>query len=383
MAVDVEDELRSPQGYEMGHSALRGLEKVEVWPTVLNFELWLHVLADPEGTLALEVNALLAAGEPITDTIAEDLARAYLPKARLEAQVGEASDALSDHLGAVASAIDEAQGTTGEYGAQLERARRRLSDGVDPKSLGRLLTDLSGATDRAYAKTKRLEERLAESSVEVKKLREALAQARQDAATDGLSNLANRRSFDEELKRACAEADAKGAPLSLALLDIDHFKTINDTWGHQTGDQVIRFVASVISRVGAPPRFAARFGGDEFAMIFAGEPAGTVGSELEDMVAEVRARQLLRRATNEPLGQITLSAGFAERSSGEAPHALMERADQALYTAKRGGRNRVSGAGEPSPAATAKSAPELAPAASLASAVNGARARVLRALRAG
>ena len=99
-------------------------------------------------------------------------------------------------------------------------------------------------------------------------------QVRRDATTDGLTNLANRKAFDEELERACADADADGAPLPLAVLDIDHFKNFNDTWGHQTGDQVIRYVASVIGRVGAPPRFAARYGGEEFAMIFSGETAG-------------------------------------------------------------------------------------------------------------
>src|SRR6202161_1359209 len=88
MASNLEEELRSPEGYGLGHASLHELEKVEMWPTVPNFELWLHVLADPDGTLAREVNTLLGAGERITDAIVEDLSRAYLPRARLELQVG-------------------------------------------------------------------------------------------------------------------------------------------------------------------------------------------------------------------------------------------------------------------------------------------------------
>lgn len=375
MTLTLEDDLRSPQGYDLGHGALHELKKVEIWPTILNFELWLHVLADPESTLAREVNTLLGAGESITDAIAEDLSRAYLPRARLEAQVGEAGDALSTHLGAAALTIDEARGTASEFGAELERARRRLSDRPDRAALAEVVNDLAEATDVVRSKTVQLEGRLAGSFAEVRKLREALHLARQEAATDGLSNLANRRAFDEELRRLCAEAEAPGrGTLSLALLDIDHFKAINDTWGHQTGDQVIRFVAGVISQAGAPPRFAARFGGDEFVMIFSGEPAAQVEKRLRELIAEVAARPLKRRDTNEPLGEITLSAGFAERRPGETPTALMERADQALYASKRAGRNRVTAAAPASPREVVQEPRSVSPA-------GGVRSRVMRAFR--
>jgi len=377
MTLNLEEALRTPQGYELGHSALHELKKVEVWPTMVNFELWLHVLADPEGTLALEVKTLLGAGEQITDSIAEELSRAYLPRARLEAQVGEAGGALSTHLDAVALTIDEARGSASDFAVELERARGRLNDKPDRTALAELVSDLAEATDAARDKSLQLEGRLAESFAEVRKLREALELTRQEASTDGLSNLANRRAFDEELRRLCAAAEApQGGPLSLALLDIDRFKTINDTWGHQTGDQVIRFVASVISQVGAPPRFAARFGGDEFAMIFSGEPASQVEQRLRNMTAEIAARQLKRRDTNEPLGDITLSAGLAERRPGETPTALMERADQALYASKRAGRNRVTAAATTAPREAAP-----APQSKAASPTGGARSRVLRALR--
>ena len=347
MTLNVEENLRGPHGYDMGHATLRELKEVKVWPTLLNFELWLHVLADPESRLALEVNALLGAGEPITDALAEELGRAYLPRARLEAQVSDAGDVLSEELGAVALAMQEARGSTGEYSKQLEQASQRLRQGLGKRDLPVLLKDLTEATERVQSSAKSLEARLAESATEVRKLRECLVQARQEAAVDGLSSLANRRAFDDELKRACADADARGGSVSVALLDIDHFKPINDAWGHQTGDQVICFVASAIGRIGTAPRFAARFGGDEFAMIFPDEPAGAVEAALREALKEISSRRLRRRTTNEPLGEITLSAGFAERRAHEPPAMLIERADSALYASKRGGRNRVSGPGAP------------------------------------
>ncbi len=198
---------------------------------------------------------------------------------------------------------------------------------------------------------KSLAKRLDESTAEVGRLREHLEQVRRDATTDALTNLANRKAFDDELARACAEATEKSEPLALAVIDIDHFKRFNDTWGHQTGDQVLRYVSSVIGRMAPPPRFAARYGGEEFAMIFPSERAKDVLQTLEEIREEVSSRALKRRSTNEDLGAITVSAGVAEFKHGEKADSLVDRADQALYASKRGGRNRVTTDGDVAAAA--------------------------------
>ena len=344
MPGDADTTLRGPKAYAVARAAIELMEEAKVWPTALNFELWLHMLANPKGALAQEIQRLLSNGEVITDAMAEDLAHHFLPKAKLTDQIYDTGDALSQELASVSRAIQQAQESSAQYGQHLEGASRNLTDGVDQGSLKTLVRGLTQATNRVQTENQYLEQRLAESTAEVDRLREHLLQVRRDATTDGLTNLANRKSFDDELERACAEADAQGAALHLAVLDIDHFKVFNDTWGHQTGDQVIRYVASVIGRVGAPPRFAARYGGEEFAMIFAGENARLVEKTLDEIRKEVASRRLKRRSTNEDLGAVTLSAGFAERKAKEPPISLMERADAALYCSKREGRNRITNA---------------------------------------
>ena len=189
-----------------------------------------------------------------------------------------------------------------------------------------------------------LEKRLDASTREVARLREHLEQVRRDAMTDALTNLANRKAFDEHLEAACTRADAEDGALTLAVLDIDHFKRFNDTWGHQTGDQVLRYVASVMGRVAKDPRIAARYGGEEFAMIFPNESLGQVESALEAVRKEIGSRSLRRRSTDDELGAVTLSAGFARRRPGETASALLDRADAALYASKHAGRNRVTSA---------------------------------------
>jgi len=344
MLGDVEIALRSPKAYSVAHAAIEKMEAAKVWPTALNFELWIHMVADPTGPLACELERLLESGEPITDAVAEDLAQTYLPKARLHDQIRDAGDQLTQELAAVSRAIRMAQKSSAAYGEHLADASKDLELEPNEDGLRGLVRGLTAATNLVQTENKKLEQKLADSTAEVGRLREHLQKVRRDATTDGLTNLANRKAFDEELHRACMEADGANATLHLAVLDIDHFKQFNDTWGHQTGDQVIRYVASVIGRAGAPPRFAARYGGEEFALIFAGEISTEVMRTLEIIRDEVASRRLKRRSTNEDLGTVTISSGFAERIVGESPSALMDRADNALYMSKHSGRNRVSSA---------------------------------------
>lgn len=342
MSADFETKMRGPEAYKVAHETLDVMERHAIWPTPLNFELWSHFVADPTGELARELNRLILSGEPMTETVSEELAAAYLPKARLNEQIRDAGDQLSKELAAVSTAIKEAQKSNESYGQTLASAGKGLTDAKDASQIKAMVDSLSTATHRVQKENKSLEKRLAESTSEVQRLREHLEQVRRDATTDGLTNLANRKAFDDEFARACAEADETGSVLTVAVLDIDHFKNFNDTWGHQTGDQVIRYVASVIGRLGCTPRFSARYGGEEFAMIFPGEDAAVVESCLEEIREEVASRMLKRRSTNEDLGTVTISSGLATRREGESGICVMERADAALYASKRSGRNRVT-----------------------------------------
>lgn len=351
MASKVETTLRGPQAFELARRAVEAMERHQIWPTPLNFELWIHFVGDPQSPLGQEIKRLLGAGVPFTEMISEELAASYLPKVKLNDQIRDAGDQLSKELDTVAKAIGAAQRSSSSYSQTLADVSKGLEDTELSPQAQELVQTLSTATRRVQKENKTLERQLKESTAEVNKLREHLEQVRRDATTDALTNLANRKSFDEELERACAEADATGRPVSLAVIDIDHFKTFNDTWGHQTGDQVIRYVASVIGRVAAPPRFAARYGGEEFGLIFPGEPSSIMRQTLEQIREEVNSKVLRRRSTNEQLGVVSISAGFAERRRGEPAHGLMERADAALYASKRGGRNRVSAAGAEASAA--------------------------------
>jgi diguanylate cyclase len=325
------------------------MERHKVWPTPLNFELWLHYVGNPSGALGQEIERLVSSGKTITEAVAEELAAQYLPKVRLNEEIRDAGDQLNRQLESITEAIQTAQRSNTAYGETLAGASAELDQDRDQVAIKELVQGLATATRRVQRENGSLEKRLNASTEEIVRLREHLEQVRRESMTDALTTLANRKAFDEGLERACQDAEKSGSRLSLAIIDIDHFKRFNDTWGHQTGDQVLRYVASVIGRIGAPPRLAARYGGEEFAVVFPTISAHAIADELDAVRKEIGSRALKRRSTNEDLGAVTVSMGLAEYCSGEPVANFLERADTALYASKRGGRDQITLARTPEP----------------------------------
>ncbi|GLS00352.1 GGDEF domain-containing protein [Brevundimonas denitrificans] len=344
MAAELETTLRGPEAYGLARRVIEAMEAAGVWPTPLNFEIWVHYLGDPEGPLGREITRILAASEPFTEATADMLAAEYLPRGRLTEEIRDAGRVLDRELSSVSEAISKAHQSQAAYGQTLDKAATSIETAGDGAGLRAIVSGLTSATRKVQRENETLEKRLDASTREVARLREHLEQVRRDAMTDALTNLANRKAFDEHLDAACAQAETGGGALTLAVLDIDHFKRFNDTWGHQTGDQVLRYVASVMGRVAKAPRIAARYGGEEFAMIFPKENVVQVEAALESIRKEIASRSLRRRSTDDELGAVTLSAGFAQRRPGETASALLDRADAALYASKHAGRNRITSA---------------------------------------
>lgn len=342
MAADLELILRGPDAALLARRALEEMARRQVWPTPLNYELWINALAEPDGPLAQEIARLGALGEPVTDAVSEGLAERFLSKSRLSDEIRDAGDQLSRELESVSRAIDAAQKSSKAYGRTLAGATETLEAAPEPPVFTRMVDTLTAGTARIQRENSSLERQLSASTDEVARLRKNLEQVRRDAMTDALTNLANRKSFDESLEKVCQAADATGRPVTLAVIDVDHFKRFNDTWGHQTGDQVLRYVASVIARLGQGGRVASRYGGEEFNMLFPGEGVESVIALLEGVRREIGGCMLKRRSTGEDLGTVTVSIGVAERFRGETTSALIERADAALYASKRAGRDRVT-----------------------------------------
>jgi diguanylate cyclase len=199
---------------------------------------------------------------------------------------------------------------------------------------------LLGETRRMQDANQALEQKLEASRDDIAALQRDLDEVRRESMLDPLTKIFNRKSFDDGIVQAFSGAEA-GEPLCLMLVDIDHFKRFNDTWGHQTGDQVLRLVAMTLKSNLKGKDMAARYGGEEFAAILPETDLEGAVIVADNIRKAVQAKELLKRSTNEKLGRITASFGVAIYRPGDTPSSLIDRADRCLYAAKHAGRNRV------------------------------------------
>lgn len=183
---------------------------------------------------------------------------------------------------------------------------------------------------------------LDESRREIEKLRGEILRAREDALTDELTGLLNRRGFDVAFRDGLAAYDQNAGPApSLLIADLDHFKKINDSYGHIFGDRVIRAVAKILRDNVKGKDVAARYGGEEFVVLLPDTPLQGAHSLAEKIRATVAHSQFCRIGDKGGCERVTVSIGVARYRVGESSVDFAKRADRALYAAKASGRNRV------------------------------------------
>jgi diguanylate cyclase len=345
--MDAPESLIGPKGLQAAHAAVDLMGSYAVAPTPENYEVWLNYHLGHRPELRQAIDSLVHAGTPMNESISRALYDQFFAGDVVSAQVMIAGEQIARELSGVMAILESAGDKTGSYGAVLSSTASRLEQGVDPGSLRELVSGLAKATQDMAEHNKRLNAQLAESSAEITGLRENLAQARAESLSDGLTGLANRRYFDEVLRMRVDEAKGSGNTLTLIMCDIDFFKRFNDTWGHQTGDQIIRFAAGSLKSDALPDHLVARYGGEEFAVILPRKNLSAGQLFAENVRRRVEGKKLLRKSTNEDLGRVTISLGVAQWAEGETPQSLIERADAALYASKRNGRNRTTLADPP------------------------------------
>ncbi|WP_390548095.1 diguanylate cyclase domain-containing protein [Qipengyuania sp. MTN3-11] len=219
----------------------------------------------------------------------------------------------------------------------------RTIDSTD--TTGQLLASLADLTKALLERTRQAESEMKRSEREAATLRANLEKAQRAADLDHLTGLPNRRAFEGLLEHHYREARSQVEPLCVAFCDIDHFKPVNDTHGHETGDRVIQMIAQTLAQASNDNCHVARQGGDEFVLLFRGLTLAEAHAKLERVRERLADRSFVNRATDKPIGAITFSGGLADVFAYPDQRAALRAADEALYRAKGEGRNRVELAG--------------------------------------
>ncbi|ANQ85854.1 diguanylate cyclase [Azoarcus olearius] len=266
-------------------------------------------------------------------------------QSHLKRQLSDAQQRLKTMLAGFIDRLASFSNTTGEFHDVLDQCATRISAAHD-------ISELSDVVEQMLRETRNTQESARRSGEELAELREQVESANQHILRlqreldetselvrhDPLTGALNRKGLDEALAREIARARRHGSPLCLALLDVDNFKQLNDTYGHRAGDDALRHLFSVIREAVRPQDAVGRYGGEEFLIVLPDTDTEQAAAVVVRLQRELTRRFFL--ANSQKL-LITFSAGIARLHADEDPQLAIDRADKAMYAAKRAGKNRV------------------------------------------
>jgi len=321
--------------------ALKRIAKDKLKPLPDIYALWYVYYSDMSPEIVRAVDILEANDQVVTSTRCQELYQRYLSNTQENNKVKTAGDAIQKTIEEVSGAVHGVSSATNKYKISLESINEEIKDDSSPQQVKSVLENVVHNTNEMLQENLKLEQELQKSTVLMQELRQDLETVKKQAMTDSLTGLANRKSFDVEMGRVIRESEKDGSAFCIIMMDIDHFKEFNDNYGHQVGDQVLRLVARTLIDNVKGRDVACRYGGEEFVIILP-ETNSNAGMMVADHLRNaVAGKDLVNRATNEKLGNITLSAGVAQHYIGEAVDDIIARCDEALYKAKNDGRNCV------------------------------------------
>jgi diguanylate cyclase len=306
-----------------------------------NYEIWYVYATGYNSQLNKVINETLARSGKLTEADLEQIYETYLSHIKTTDRIDKVGARVIGEIDDVMLLIGEALEMSATYNESLSGVSEKLATAVSPDQVKNVVASLLKTTHDMRDTTKALEERLALSKAEISNLQQSLEAIRAESLTDPLTGLGNRKYFDRSLETAVATAVETNEPLSLLMFDIDYFKSFNDSYGHLTGDQVLRLVGMSLKQSIKGQDITARYGGEEFAVVLPNTALRQALTVADHIRRAVMSKELKKKSTGEILGRVTISVGVSMLKPGDDMDSLIERADACLYAAKRAGRNRV------------------------------------------
>lgn len=342
--------MEYPEKFEQALSyagqAMALMTKHQVAPHPGNFAVWYMYVSGNYPDLRRALDILISNKMDFDEQVLADLRQKFFGQESESQALQTATQRIETMLAQMMEALSDAASGANSYGATLKSFSDAMAGGDKLGDIREMLMSVISETRTIAEANQTLEIKLESSAREIKQLRDNLDEVKREAMTDSLTGIANRKLFDIVLREAAMQIMETGEPLCLAMIDIDFFKKFNDTYGHQLGDQVLKLVARSLVESVKGQDTAARYGGEEFAVVFPKTEIAQALSAAENIRLNVASKQVTNKRTGQSLGQITLSIGVAEYQLGEPLGAFIQRADEALYLAKRTGRNRVKSEGD-------------------------------------
>jgi diguanylate cyclase len=308
----------------------------------INYAVWYEYVCGKNTALKLDIDSLLKHGKQLSDEEIEALymkhvsecdeqtmERLHLDMRRLLSNISDLATQTDDET----SRFDD---SLVQYGNRLD------TQGLVKNTLKEIIDGLLGSTRSMRHFVSSLQERLHQSKQEVDALRKELKRVSDESITDPLTGLINRKGLFSAIEEAISYSDRMNHDPCLMMIDVDHFKRVNDSYGHLLGDKVLQFIGKTLQQRIKGNDTAARFGGEEFCVLLPETPLAGAHAVANDIRKVIEQGRIRRMDDKQPIDGITVSIGVAEYRPVEPVDAFINRADQALYISKQKGRNRVT-----------------------------------------
>lgn len=327
----------------LSQKALQLARQHDTPPVPKVYEVWYAYAAGKPEMLCHEIRKIISARGRIDYYELQQLHGKFLQKDPEYLREQEVAGYQFDReMMRAISLVQNHIGSSNRFAGALKNSTQAMTPAT-PDRIGKVVEGLLAENGRMRAESAKLSHSLTQTRMEVRKLSEKLERSRQNELRDPLTNVGNRRHLDKILPRQISESRESGTPLSLVLADLDHFKRINDTFGHPVGDDVLRFVASLLKDNLKGRDFVARYGGEEFAVILRETDLTSAKAVIKNIMRRLDEAEFVLSSTKTPIGRLTCSFGIALMRPDDTPESLIKRADRFLYKAKEGGRNRFVG----------------------------------------
>ena len=321
------------------------IHKYRTPPDPKTYSLWYTYAAGTDPKMNARVNELLAAQGSLNPFDIETICREYLTEDSGDTARQTIGAAIEKEIESVLQIIQQGVESSDDFGASLTAASQRLPQAISGDDLASLVSTLVEDNRRMAETTQELNQGLKDSRKQIASLHKELEEVQSQCLRDPLTAVSNRRAFDERLDMEIQIAAATGQKLCLAMADIDHFKKVNDTHGHQVGDAVLKMFAATIAQNIKGQDMVARYGGEEFAIILPQTDLFSAYNLLVKIKHHFKDGETVVEGTEKKVSDVTASFGVVNYEPGMTARDLIERADSFLYEAKNAGRDRVKAKG--------------------------------------
>jgi len=323
--------------------AFRLAKMHQISPTPKAYEIWHTYVVGKNSALIKHMDSILRSEGKISDYDFEQIHGEFIScKEKNSTHYDVTSSKLNRQMDGILKVVKE-YATSSEYFSEtLDKNVGILSEDSSPEQVVQTIKDLIIENSAMRDNSTKLMENLSESKKKVQEMQASLKKSQENEMKDALTKMYNRRYFDMMLIEAIADAQQQKTPMCLVMADIDYFKKLNDNYGHPIGDEVLKFVASLLMKNVKGRDTSARYGGEEFGVILPMTEMENAKKLMESIRVQMESANLIMTKGQRSIGKVTASFGIAQFQDSDEPLDLVLRADAKLYEAKNAGRNCVT-----------------------------------------